>query len=177
MEQIKNISQVDPFSLSEKVFDLFKNEWMLITAGLPENFNTMTAAWGSMGILWNKPIVNIYIRPQRYTYEFTERHSNFSISFFGHNKCREALSYCGSHSGRDVNKTKETGLTPVITPEGNIAFQEARLILDCLKLYSDDIRTDRFIVKEIEKTVYSAKDYHRFYIGQVLGCYVLPEKL
>jgi flavin reductase (DIM6/NTAB) family NADH-FMN oxidoreductase RutF len=175
MERIKNITQVDIFTFSEKVFDMFKNEWMLITAGLPDNFNTMTAAWGSMGILWSKPIVNIYIRPQRYTFEFTERHSIFSLCFFGHEKYREALSFCGSKSGRKYNKPLETGLTPVVTPAGNIAFQEARLVIDCLKLYSDDIKPDRFIDRDIDRSVYPSKDYHRFYIGEVLGCYELPE--
>jgi flavin reductase (DIM6/NTAB) family NADH-FMN oxidoreductase RutF len=171
MDRIRNISQIDPYTFSEKVFDIFKNEWMLITAGVPQNFNAMTAAWGNFGILWSKPVATIYVRPHRYTFEFTERHRIFSLCFFGQNRYREELSFFGTKSGRDFDKPKETGLTPVITPAGNVAFQEARLVIDCMKLYSDYIKPEMFIDKDIDKMVYPTKDYHKFYIGEIMGCY------
>ena len=150
---------------------MLKDEWMLITAGCDNSFNTMTAAWGGFGILWNKPVVTIFIRPQRHTYQFTEEYNSFSLSFFGHGKYREALSFCGSKSGRDFDKPMETGLTPVLTPQNNIAFQQARLIFDCNTLYLDDIKPDCFKAKQLEGTIYPQKDYHRFYIAELVGCY------
>ncbi|MFP4555906.1 MAG: flavin reductase [Bacteroidales bacterium] len=171
MEKLKDFKAISPFSLNENVFDMLQDEWMLITAGTKQKFNTMTAAWGSFGILWRKPIAVIYIRPQRYTFEFTERHSSFSLSFFGHGNYREALSFCGSKSGRDFDKVQETGLTPAITPINNIAFQQARLVVDCKMLYVDNIKPDNFIEKELIDLIYPTKDFHRFYIAEIVDCY------
>ena len=75
---------------------------MLVTAGNATSFNTMTAAWGAMGYLWNRPVAFIFIRPERYTYEFIERNDGFTLSFLGEEH-REAYKICGSHSGRDRN--------------------------------------------------------------------------
>lgn len=177
MDNIRNFTKVNPFELKENIFDMLQDEWMLITAGDKNSFNTMTAAWGGFGILWRKPIAIIYIRPQRYTFEFTERHDDFTLSFFGHGNQRKALSFCGSKSGRDYDKVKETGLTPAETFNNCIAFQEARLIFDCKKLYADDIRPELFKDFELEKSIYPAKDYHRFYIAEIMACYKAPDVL
>lgn len=171
MEDLKKFNKVNPFELKENVFDMLQDEWMLITAGDVNSFNTMTAAWGGFGILWRKPIAIIYVRPQRYTFEFTEKHDDFTLSFFGHGNHRKALSFCGSKSGRDYDKVKETGLTPAITSHNSIAFQEARLIFDCRKLYADDIKAEFFKDIELERSIYPTKDYHRFYIAEIVSCY------
>jgi flavin reductase (DIM6/NTAB) family NADH-FMN oxidoreductase RutF len=175
METLGKFKSINPFSLKENVFDMLQDEWMLITAGKPNDFNTMTAAWGGFGILWRKPIAIIYIRPQRYTYKYTEQEERFSLSFFGHKNHRKALSFCGSKSGRVYDKPKETGLTAALTPENNIAFQEARLVFDCKKLYADDIKPEHFFDIELEQSIYPTKDYHRFYIGEIVGCYEKSE--
>lgn len=54
--------------LSENFFEVIGKEWMLVTAGSKEHFNTMTASWGGIGWLWNKPVVFVFIRSERYTY-------------------------------------------------------------------------------------------------------------
>ncbi len=172
MSDIDGFKRVDLFDFSDRVFEMLKNEWMLITAGDESSFNTMTAAWGGFGILWNKPTATIYIRPQRYTYQFTEQNELFSLCYFGSGRYRDALSFCGTKSGRDYDKCKETGLIPLNTPAGCIAFKQSRLIFECRKLYTDTIKPDFFIDKNVESVVYPGKDYHRFYIGEILGCYM-----
>ena len=139
---------------------------MLITAGNEESFNTMTASWGTMGILWHLPIAICYIRPQRYTYIFAERSNYYTLSFFT-DEHRKKLQFCGTKSGREYDKIKETGLTPLITSKGNIAFEEARMILECKKLYSDDIKPEHFIIRDLIPKNYPRKDFHRFYIGEI----------
>ncbi len=171
MKQLEGFEKVDVYTIKENVFDQLQNEWMLITAGSVQDFNTMTAAWGGFGILWQKPVATIFIRPQRFTYKFTEEQPTFSLSFFGHDKYRDALSFCGTKSGRDYNKPQEVGLTPALTSANNIAFQEARLVFDCRKIYADDIKPAHFFDKDLEKSIYPQKDYHRFYIGEIVGCY------
>ena len=73
--------KIDPKTLKENVFSLIGDQWMLITAGTPEHCNTMTASWGGLGVLWGKNVATIYIRPQRYTYEFVERSDFFTLSW------------------------------------------------------------------------------------------------
>ena len=94
----------------ENPFTLFLEDWGLVTAGNQEHFNTMTIAWGQLGILWNKPICTTYVRPTRYTYEFMEDNEYFTVAFFD-KEYREPLRILGTKSGRDGYKVKESGLT------------------------------------------------------------------
>ena len=87
------------------------------------------------------------------------------MSFFREDE-REALKYCGSHSGRDIDKAEETGLTPFEPSTGTAAFEEARLILVCRKLYYQDIQPETFLDDRING-LYPDKDYHRMYIGEI----------
>ena len=158
-----------PEQLNDNPFKLIGTDWMLITAGTPESFNTMTASWGGLGILWERKVATCFIRPTRYTYEFAERSQNFTLSFF-HETYRKALTYCGTHSGRHSDKIKEAGLTPV--KEGDfIYFSEARLVLACRKIYTQDIDPGRFLDSKIGE-MYPQKDYHRIYIGEIVKCLV-----
>ncbi len=58
--------------LKENFFEAIGKEWMLVTAGTKEKFNTMTASWGGIGWLWNKPVAFISLITERYTYEFVD---------------------------------------------------------------------------------------------------------
>jgi flavin reductase (DIM6/NTAB) family NADH-FMN oxidoreductase RutF len=158
-----------PELLTDNPFKLIGKDWMLITAGTPESFNTMTASWGGMGILWQKQVCFCFIRPTRHTYEFVERSQNFTLSFFDE-QYRKTLDFCGSHSGRDTDKVKRSGLTPV-KKDGFIYFAEARLVLACKKLYFQDIRPDHFLDPQIDD-LYPAKDYHRMYAGEIVTCLI-----
>lgn len=171
MNKFSGFKQHDLFSLSENIFTLLDKDWMLITAGNNKDFNTMTASWGGFGILWRKPVATIYVRPQRFTYQFVEREEVFSLSFFGKGY-RKALNICGTKSGRDCDKVSEAGITPVLTPGNSIAFQEARIILECKKLYADNIEPQLFIDGSIDGSIYPTKDYHRFYIAEITGCWL-----
>jgi flavin reductase (DIM6/NTAB) family NADH-FMN oxidoreductase RutF len=131
-------------------------------------YNSMTASWGGFGVLWNKKVCFCVIRPHRYTYSFIERSDNFTLSFFEESQ-RCILNYCGSKSGRDVNKTRETGLTPLAGETGAVYFKEARLVIECRKIYFQDIDPTHFLDVEIEEN-YPKKDYHRMYIGEIVRC-------
>lgn len=170
MEFLSNYSEVNPYNLNENIFDLLDKQWMLITAGTSNNFNTMTASWGGFGILWNKSIAIIFIRPQRYTYNFVEDNPTFNLSFYT-KEYRPALQFIGSKSGRDYDKPKETGLSPIITPNNNVSFNEARLTIDCKKLYFGDLDPKNFVDKSFIDKIYPAHDFHRFFIGEIIGCY------
>lgn len=163
--------KIDISELKFNPFTKIGKEWMLITGGSMESFNTMTASWGQLGILWNKNVLTCYIRPNRYTYEFVENSGSFTASFFGE-EYRKALSFCGSHSGRDCDKAAETGLTPEEF-DGNVAFGEADMVLVCRKLYSYDVAAEGFLTDDgINEQVYGSDPYHRAYISEITAVYV-----
>ena len=158
----------DPTTLNENVFNLFDDRWALITAGTREKCNTMTASWGGLGVLWNKPVATIYVRPQRYTYEFLEKNGWFTLSFLPEDR-RDALVYCGSASGRDGDKFAACGLHPAFTGEAPYV-EEAELVLVCRKLYWNDLDPANMDPAGLEH--YDAHDYHRMYIGEIVSVLV-----
>jgi len=162
---MNNFTEISPKQLGYNPFKLIGDDWALITAGNLHSYNMMTASWGGIGVLWGKNVATIYIRPQRYTYEFIEANEYFTLSFFEDDK-KSALNYCGKYSGRDFDKAKECNLTAIKVGE-SVSFDEAKLILVCKKLYHHDITPDNFYDESIEKN-YANKDYHRMYIGEIV---------
>ncbi len=166
--------KIDPKAITDNPFSLIGDGWMLITSGDcsgggEKPYNTMTASWGGVGILWGKAVAAVYIRPQRFTFGYVEKNGLLTLSFFPE-EYRKALSFCGANSGRDCDKASECGLTPV-SLEGSTAFEEARLVLVCRKLYADDIKPERFLDPSCESLNYPKKDYHRMYICEILSVY------
>lgn len=171
---INKFDEVDVKSLSDNVFQLLDEDWMLITAGKKDSFNTMTASWGFFGIMWQKPVAVVFIRPHRHTFGFVENNPSFTLSFFTQ-KYKNVLNYCGQKSGREFDKVKETGITPIYLPTGNVSFAEARMVLDCKKLYSDEIKAGHFIDKSIIHRLYPEADFHKMYMAEITNCYLLNE--
>ena len=165
--------------LNANMFHLLDDKWMLLTSGTQKKFNTMTASWGTFGILWNKPVAIGFVRPQRYTFDFINTNDIFTISFFP-DEHKSALDYCGSHSGRDTDKITNAGLTPMFTEKGGIYFSQAHLVFECKKLYSDDLKSENFFNKKLIENIYPGADFHRFFIGEISNCYAseafIPEK-
>ena len=134
---------------------------------------TMTASWGCVGWLWNKPVAVIFIRPERYTHEFIEQNETLTLSFLGHDEdMRKAYNICGSRSGRDTDKVALTGLKPIATPSGNVTFEQARLTLECRKLYKNHMSPDSFLDSNINQWYGEGKGgYHDIYILEIAHAY------
>ena len=145
---------VPPAELGDNPFKIIGRDAMLITAGTLDAFNTMTASWGALGHLWNRDVCFCFIRPQRYTFGFMERSATFSLSFFDETYAA-ALDFCGSHSGRDTDKIAATGLTPVAGAAGAVYFAQARLVLECRKLYAQDLAGERFLDPALPAEIYA----------------------
>lgn len=157
----------------EDAIRMIGKEWMLVTAGTPEHFNTMTASWGGVGYLWNKPVAFVFVRPERHTYGFMEREERFTLSFLGAEH-RDILNFCGTKSGRDCDKVKETGLVPVQTEQGCVAFGQARLVLECRKLYRAEMKAEEFLDKECLERWYHdgvGGSLHVVYVAEIEGVY------
>lgn len=152
-------------NLEKTAFEMIGKDWMLLTAGNSESYNTMTASWGGLGVLWNKNVVFAFVRPQRFTFEFMNDNDYFSCSFFNE-EFRNALAYCGKYSGRDVDKAKECNLTPDFS-ENAPYFEEADTVIVCKKLYVQQMTEDSIIDDSI-KANYNGDDYHHVFVGEIV---------
>lgn len=164
------LDNIPTHALSVQVNDLWLNRWFLLTSGdwNSGHYNTMTVAWGFFGIMWNKPVAAVVVRPGRHTYEFIEKHDNYTLSAFP-SEFQKDLTLLGTKSGRDGDKISETKLTPVQSCSiSSPAFKEAELIIECKKIYWDDFKPEHFMDKQIDKS-YPLKDYHRIYFGEILN--------
>ncbi len=153
-----------------KINELWKNKWFLLTSGdfLKTHYNTMTVAWGYFGVMWNRPMAVVVVRPGRFTFEFIEQYETFTLSAFD-KSYRKDLQLLGTKSGRDGDKIAETNLTAI---ESSMVaaptFLEAELTIECNKVYWDDFKPENFVDPSIEKN-YPLKDYHRMYFGEIVN--------
>ncbi|QEH67178.1 flavin reductase [Cellulosilyticum sp. ST5] len=150
---------------NENSFNMIGKDWLLITAEKDGRVNTMTASWGGLGIMWNKKVAYIFIRPQRYTREFVDSADRLSISVLP-NSYRKELGYLGRVSGRDEDKISKANLT-VKQYEDVPYFDEARLTLICKKLYAQALKEECFIDKGIIDEWYPERDYHIMYVVEI----------
>ena len=144
-------------------------KWTLITAKKDDqSVNTLTASWGAVGFLWNKPIYLAFIRPERFTHEFVENSKYYSVCFFNE-IYRDELKYLGTHSGRDENKVEKVGFhlsNDQVAPY----FSEANLVIICKKLYSDDFKPQNFADDSIMTNFYEPRkaQLHTCYYGEII---------
>jgi flavin reductase (DIM6/NTAB) family NADH-FMN oxidoreductase RutF len=167
---------IDIAQLNIQPHKLFHTQWMLVTAGdyARGEFNTMTIGWGAIGTMWSKPFAFVAIRHSRYTFEFMEKFTTFTLTAFPPEH-HDALNLLGSRSGRDGDKISSAGLTP--EPSIQIAapsFKEAEIVIECKKMYAHDLNPELFLDKTIHKH-YPNKDFHRIYYGEILKTFAVDK--
>ena len=159
------MNRITPEEIKRDPFTLIDKDWMLITAEKEGKVNTMTASWGGVGIIWNKKVAYIFIRPQRYTKEFVDASQRFSLSVLP-DSYRKELTYLGRVSGRDEDKIAKTGLK--VAYENNVPyFEESKYVLICRKLYAQDLKGECFIDKSLDPKNYPTQDYHTMYVAEI----------
>ena len=169
----RKLIPTDEFAID--IHKYWNDRWFLLTGGdfQKKHFNTMTVAWGSMGIMWGKPFAQVVVRMSRFTLEFLEKYDSFTLCAFAPER-RDTLLMLGSKSGRDSDKIKESGLTPIGSAKvAAPGFAEAELIVEARKMYWQDMAPAQFLDPTIEKQ-YPNKDYHRIYFGEVLAIWGDP---
>lgn len=163
-----NLTEINLKEFNPQVFDLWDNVWFVLTCGdfIRGEFNAMTVGWGGFGIMWNKPMAMIVVRPTRFTYQFLNSFDTFSLCAFD-DQFKPALQVLGSKSGRDCDKINLAGLSPIAS---NLiaapVYRESDLNIECRKLYWEDLNPNHFLTSDINKN-YPERDYHRLVIGEV----------
>lgn len=180
------MKEISPYDLNFNPMEVIGGDWALLTAGNKEDgYNTMTISWAQIGSLWGlnnvdgkhwgHPVATVYVRPQRYTKEFMDRETYYTLSFFD-KKHKKHLAYLGAKSGRDEDKVAKMGLEPVFF-DGTTYISEADLVLVCRKLYQTPILESGFVDEAIREETYPKKDYHEMYIGQIEKVLVAEDAL
>jgi flavin reductase (DIM6/NTAB) family NADH-FMN oxidoreductase RutF len=151
-------------------FTKIGDEWMAVTAGNREKVNTMTASWGTLGVLWGKRVVSIFIRESRYTKEFIDKNDGFSLTFFDpkNHEDKLALKYFGAVSGRNEDKLAGVRMHVDYAKDGTPYIDEGQLVLICRKLSATRIDPDQFVDASIDGTWYKDQDYHTMYVGEIV---------
>lgn len=162
--------EINPYDLVIKPHHLFDRQTLLLAAGdfSAGEFNEMTIGWGSIGTMWNKPFIEVVVRPTRFTYGYMEEYEDFTVSAFP-KEYKKALSYLGTRSGRDGNKLAATNLTAIASQKvKSPSFEQSELTIECRTIYSADFDPTRFNDPTIEER-YPNKDYHRVYYGEIVA--------
>ena len=160
------IMNITPFELTENIFKLISDDWMLITAGDKSKANAMTASFGGFGVLFFKNVAHIYVRPERCTYGFLESKDTFSLSFFSPDY-KDKLAYCGKVSGREHDKISECGFDVLYDKNETPYFDQAHITVLCKKLYRQDIDENCFTDRAAYLKTYASGGMHRMYIGEI----------
>ncbi len=167
------MGKIDFNAIGASLAGRIAQEWMLVTAGTVEAWNTMTASWGGVGFLWGKPVAFIFVRPERHTHGFIEKHERLTLSFFDPSD-HDILNFCGTHSGRDCDKAQATGLRPTATPAGSVTFEQARLTLECRKLFKTDMKAADFLDDGCLARWYGdgeGQSFHTIYVAEIENVY------
>ena len=151
--------------LNQNVAKIISRGGLLTATHRDGRVNTMTVSWGGTGILWGREVCFLFVRPERYTFEFCETGDTVTLSFFGEGE-KNTLTFCGTKSGRDVNKFKECDLRYTVQ-NGACVFEKAELTLVLKKLYAQDLQEECFVSNEC-LSFYKNGGYHRMYVCEIV---------
>lgn len=180
--------------MNRKKIDVYDNltgivkelkEGVLLTAKADDQVNSMTISWGMLGIEWGRPVFVTFLREHRFTKELIDKNGEFTVNIPYGQDAKDILNFCGTKSGRDVDKFQELGLTPVEAEKISVpAIRELPLTLSA-KWFTSRSRIRIRSVKSEKKIFYPAdvdgsfhganRDYHTAYYGQILSAYILED--
>jgi flavin reductase (DIM6/NTAB) family NADH-FMN oxidoreductase RutF len=163
---------IDFQELSSEILEQLK-KGVFMTTKVEDKVNTMTIAWGGINFVWYRPIFVAYVRYTRDTYEMLKGTKEFTINVPLTKDMKQELAYCGTKSGRDVDKIKECGFhilpgrkvkTPIIT--------ECDIHLECRVIYQQAMEPTN-ITDDISKRYYANNNFHVIFYGEIVDSYLL----
>lgn len=168
-------AEIAPEEIRDNVFTLVGKVLPVVTSGREDNYNSMTASGGGMGLVFMKPATLCIFPENRYTLEIIKKERKYTLSYFPEEYHAQVL-FLGSKSGRDSNKMKEVDLTGVKTPSGAISFIEARLIIECKLTQATTVPPDDFYEQEardcVAKAYEEAKVYRQYVFGEITHVWI-----
>jgi flavin reductase (DIM6/NTAB) family NADH-FMN oxidoreductase RutF len=143
---------------------------LLVTTGADGKPNVMTIGWGTVGSIWGRPTFVVLVRPSRYTYSRLEEIGDFTVNV-PPPQLADAVSHCGTVSGRDHDKFREKQLTMLPSKEVRPpVIQECVIHYECRTLHRNDIIPEA-TVQAVLDDAYPEGDFHRIYFGEIVAAY------
>ena len=148
----------------------------VLSAGNKDSHNSCVIGWGLLGVAWSKPLFIVYVKPDRYTYQFMETTEFFTVNFIKKSLYKKFRIY-GNKSGRDINKEEESGAQIQYLDNGGITFKEAEEVYVCkvmAKTYFDEKNLSKEIIDFYDKAsglIKQTKEPHGVYIGEIIAHY------
>ena len=132
--------------------------------------NPMTIGWGQFGIIWNKQTFTVYVRESRYTHELLNHATTFTVSVPARGTLQKELGFCGTRSGRDIDKM--AAVNGSLIPArfgGQDGFAGCRFHIECRILFRTDLDEHLLENESLLSRFYEEGDSHTMYIGEILG--------
>lgn len=154
---------------------MLREDHAVITAGTASQFNSMAASWEALGHYFEKPMTLSLLGAGRYTLEFIKQERKYTMSFFPNQHKGDVMAF-GSRSGRNSDKMKETKLSYIQTPAGNITYKESSVVIECQLFEVTTVHPDDFYTEDgkkfVEDALKDASDYHKLMFGAVTNIWV-----
>jgi flavin reductase (DIM6/NTAB) family NADH-FMN oxidoreductase RutF len=134
--------------------------------------NTMTIGWGSVGYIWNKPMFTALVRFSRYTHQMLKNNDELTVSVPLNGQLKEALAFCGTQSGVDMDKIQAAGLSLKDSIDLNTPVIEGcDLHIECRVVLRQTMEPEN-LAKDINDEKYPGYDYHTIYYGEIINMYI-----
>lgn len=174
--------EIEVFDYANEILKAVK-KGALLTTKVENKINSMTIAWGTLGIEWNKPIFIAFVRENRFTKTQLEEHGEFTVNIPYGEFDKNILGVCGSKSGRDTDKIKDLNLTLETANKISVpGIKELPLTLECRVIYKQkqdknqitEENKDKFYPQDVDSSFPGGnKDYHIAYYGEILDSYII----
>ncbi|MCF7926252.1 MAG: flavin reductase family protein [Candidatus Izimaplasma sp.] len=165
--------EYETLTYSDELKEMFKqlDKGAFLTTSKNGKTNTMTIAWGGINLVWHKELFVVYVRYTRETYNMLKENDEFTVSIPVSVDMEKELAFCGSKSGRDVDKFKELQLTPVKGRKVNTPIiKECDMHYECKVVYRQAVEPGT-LSPEIKNNTYKKNDFHVIYYGEILDVY------
>ena len=154
-------------AFSETMEQLGKNGCILVVG---EQGNPMAIGWGTVGIVWGRPVFIVLVRPSRYSFGLIENCSQFSVNVPTESLKKE-VTLCGTKSGRDIDKVKRCNFT---LEKGKIIsvpyIKECSIHYECKIIHKNNV-INAALNRDIAEEYYPKSDLHTVYFGEIVGVY------
>jgi len=156
--------------LAETIKALGESRVLLTSVGQDRKPSAMAIGWGTIGVIWGRPVFIVLVRPSRHTFSLIQETGDFTVNVAPVG-LREDVTYCGTVSGRDHDKFRERNLTAL--PAKNVTspiIKECLIHFECKVIHRNDLIPAK-IAPEIIPEFYPKGDFHRLFFGQILTCF------
>jgi flavin reductase (DIM6/NTAB) family NADH-FMN oxidoreductase RutF len=160
--------EIEPFSVFAITMKTLNDPGLLLVSG--ERGNPMAIGWGTIGMLWSRPLFVVYVRPSRASHDLIESFGEFSVNVPGEEQ-KDAVAICGSDSGRDMDKIAKCGLTLADGIRIKVPYiRECRIHFECRVVHTGKIHKET-LDQVVLCNYYLHEDFHSVFYGEILGAF------